>query len=108
MMTESETTEMARDEKTLLLFLETRAVDHAGRVDIRHMNYDDMNLAQTWALEGFVEFGRIESQHHSKYGTHYVHLSEAAMEAAHKERRARAERQWARRRYQTIQRNREA
>ena len=39
---------LSKDEKSLLLFLETRAVDYGGRVNVQHMNLEDMEIAKRW------------------------------------------------------------
>jgi len=39
---------MTKNERSLLLYLETRAVDYGGIVDTRHMNQDDMEIAKEW------------------------------------------------------------
>lgn len=80
---------MDKEEKSLLLFLETRAVDYSGRVNLKHMNSDDIKIAERWNKEKFIEFGRIVLRHHNSDGTHYCKLSDKALKLAHKERRAR-------------------
>ena len=54
--------ELTRDEISLLLYLETRAVDNSGKVGIRHMNADDFTIAQDWHNEGFVQFGELDRE----------------------------------------------
>lgn len=51
--------EMTKDERSLLLFLETQAVDYGGLVDVRHMNEDDCNIASDWNECGFIIYKRI-------------------------------------------------
>jgi len=89
---------MTKDELSLLLYLETRAVDHGGKVDIAHMNLEDMDIVERWNCEGFIEWGRIYSKHvtitESKKITHWVVLSKKAWKQAHIERRNRADRMW--------------
>lgn len=92
---------MNKNERSLLLFLETCAVDQGGRVDTRCMNSDDVALAKTWNESGFVEFGRIQAKdifHSSRLltesFTHWCQLSDDAWRLAHEERRARAKRVW--------------
>lgn len=92
---------LTKDERSLLLFLETRAVDHRGRVDTKHMNSEDMAIAAQWHLEGFVNFGRIASEDLNQYGSHWCHLSEQAWMLVAEERKARAERMWAKRTWKT-------
>ena len=83
---------MTKDEQSLLLFLETCAVDHAGRVNVQHMNAKDMDSAQRWNKSGFVRFGRIVAADASRYGSHWCELSEPAWVAAHQYRKDRAAR----------------
>lgn len=85
---------MSRDERSLLLFLETRATDYVGRVNTLHMNVPDMKIAEKWSKEGFIGFGRIVFRNHNSDGTHWVRLSRGAWRLAHKERIARARRMW--------------
>lgn len=82
--------DMDRDEKSLLLYLETRAVDYGGRVDTLHMNREDMAIAKRWNKDGFLKFGRIKFHDITRKGTtHWCELSEEAWDLAHQERRAR-------------------
>lgn len=88
---------MTKEELSLLLFLETQAVDNRGKVRALHMNADDHAIAQRWNTEGFVLFGRLKSkdiadQRTNNIATHWCHLSDDAWKAAASERRARAER----------------
>lgn len=86
---------MTRDERSLLLFLETRAVDHGGLVDVKHMSSEDMKIAEKWTDEGFLSFGRVCSadiQNSVSKCTHWVELSGVAFTLAHAERFARAKR----------------
>jgi hypothetical protein len=94
--------------RSLLLFFETRAVDHAGRVKTVHMNEDDMALAKRWDAEGFVRFGRIASEHLNDNGTHWCHLSDEAWGLVSAERKARAARMWESRRWTTTEEKRAA
>jgi hypothetical protein len=92
-------------ESSLLLYLETCAVDHAGAVVAMRMNAEELALARRWAAEGFIEFGRIRSDSikpggpHNPAPTMWVHLSDEAMEEAHAFRAARARRLWINRHY---------
>lgn len=86
--------EMNKDERSLLLFLETRAVDYGGRVNGQHMNADDYQIAKRWNETGFIKFGRIRFKDVNRDGADWVFLSEEAWELARQERRARAERMW--------------
>ena len=96
-----------QDEGSLLLYLETRAVDHDCRIDHRHLNDDDRVILKRWVETGIVEYGRVASQR-DPFGNvqpaqNYVRLSEEAWELAHRLRRERADRRWANRTWQTTQ-----
>ena len=79
---------MTSDERNLLLYLETCAVDHGGKVDTKHMNKEDMDIAKKWNDERFVKFGRIKF-HSITVGTHWCEVSDEAWNIAHAERKAR-------------------
>ena len=97
---------LTKDETSLLLYLETRAVDHAGRVDQRHMNDEDRKKCEDWADTGFISYGRIIATDCIPTGTHWVHLSTEAYALAALYRRERAERGWERKRYTTTEEKR--
>ena len=50
---------LSRDERSLLLYFESVCVDHAGLVDTRRMNADDIKIATKWDEIGFVLYGRV-------------------------------------------------
>ena len=87
-----------KDEKSLLLYLETRAVDYSGRVDGRHMNNDDMKIAKGWSESGFIRFGRLlcaeirslQERYGKRVSTHWVELTDEAWQFAHKLRKEKA------------------
>lgn len=88
---------MTKDQKSLLMFLETCAVDQFGAVRVAHMNDADMRQARKWAKEGFIEFGRIAAAdivEHPHPRSHWVRLSPEAWSEAHSARGERAERMW--------------
>lgn len=80
---------MSKAERSLLLFLESRAVDHGGLVAGSHMNADDFAMAKAWTEAGFIEFGRIPFDEIVGDSGNYVVLSTDAWALAHEERRAR-------------------
>ena len=84
--------DMSRDERSLLLYFETCAVDFSGRVDLQRVNEDDMQIAECWNDNGFISFGRIVYKDHNSQGNHWVELTDGAWSLAHEERRARHER----------------
>ncbi len=96
---------MTKDERSLLMFLETREVDHIGLVAPAHMNAADFAIAEKWDKAGLVKFGRLKShemdrinehRHGVKRCTHYVRLGESMRNLAARERQARADRCFAR------------
>lgn len=99
---------MTNDERSLLLFLEARAVDHGGKVDGRHMNKDDFEISERWDAEGFINFGRVAFENCNQYGAHWCKLSEEAHQLAAEERRARCERLWKKRVWRTTEEKRKA
>jgi len=86
--------DMTKDERGLLLYLESRAVDYGGRVDQRMMNADDFKIAEKWDSENFISFGRIVFRNINSQGANWVKLSEEALDLAHEERKERAKRMW--------------
>jgi len=89
---------MTSDEKRLLLYLETRAVDYGGKVDAQHMNKEDFDIVQKWNEEGFVKFGRIKFHSITKGKgrtscvSYWCELSDEAWKLVHLERRAKCKR----------------
>lgn len=98
---------MTKDEKSLLLFFETRAVDYGGRVNTQHMNEGDMKIAEGWNKSGFINFGRIVARHCNNSGTHWCKFSDEAWKLAHQERKNRHDRIWLRKDWLTTKESRE-
>lgn len=84
--------ELTKDQKSLLLFLETQVVDHGGKIYSPSMNALDRMCARRWATDGFIEFGRIPVRKITSHRCHWARLSDAAWEIVHQLRRERAER----------------
>lgn len=89
--------ELTKDEKSLLLFMETQAVDYGGKLQGVRMNADDLVIAKRWNESGFVRFGRIAARDIKQTAadlprTHWCVLSDEAWAVAHTERRARCQR----------------
>lgn len=83
-----------KNETSLLLYCESRAVDQRGILDVNRMNDDDRAILDRWKASGFVESGRVAFDDIPNRGwTTWVRLSDAAWILAHSERRARAERE---------------
>lgn len=92
---------MTKDERSLLLFFECKAVDSSGRFHGQHLNADDFDLAAQWNKERFIENGRIASEHINERGQYWCALSDEAFALAAEERKARARRTWTKRSYRT-------
>lgn len=97
---------LTKDQRSLILYLETCAVDFGGSVDLAHMNADDQAQAQRWAEEGLICWTRIKHgewpKQNGRYRTHYVQFSDVAWNLAHAERRARSKRLDEKRTWRTI------
>ncbi len=90
---------MSNAERSLLLFLETQAVDHGGLIHVQSMNDEDVTIAKRWAATGFIEFGRVamaslQSSIRTEHRSQWVRLSGQAFVAAATERQCRADRLW--------------
>ncbi len=90
--------DMTKDERSLLLFLETCVVDQGGLVDTRHMNDADQKIVDVWKACGWVDYGRVrfgdlERLQTGKHQmTHWIELTDEMFRLAHEERRARSTR----------------
>ena len=93
--------EMTAAERSLLLYIESCATDLAGRMDQQRLNDGDRAILDRWGEEKFIQHGRIVIADHTRQGATWVRLSEEAILLAHAERRARMERMWKDRRYET-------
>ena len=81
---------LSKDEKSLLLFLETCAVDLNGRVNTKHMNDTDHEIAKKWNTEGFVGYGRIIMADCNTQGAMWCKLSDNAWDIVKQLRQDRA------------------
>lgn len=86
---------MTREELSLLLFLESCAVDQGGMIFAALMNEEDMAIAKSWNDTGFISFGRlpssfITSAKNRGHFSMYVVLSKNAWECASAARMNRA------------------
>lgn len=84
---------LTKIERNLLLYLETRAVDHGGLILRDHMNADDLAIAQHWNEVGFIQFSRVPFKLIRSGLTHAVILSDAAHWLAGQERQRRSKTQ---------------
>ena len=98
--------QLSKDQRSLLLYLETCAVDFGGSVDLAHMNAADIQQAEEWETEGLILWTRIKAgewpKQNGRNRTHYVALSDVAWNLAHAERRARNKRLEGKRAWRTI------
>ena len=85
--------------ESLLLYLETCAVDNNGRVCSTKMREPDFVIAEEWNKSGFVRFGRIEKDSVTGICWYWCELSDAAWNVAHDLRRARGKQGVAHRSY---------
>lgn len=89
-----------KSEESLLLYLETRAVDHAGRVNQHHINDTDRATIEVWVNQKFIKFGRIAlADAGNGDGASWVELTPGAWREAARLRRARGVRKLAGRNY---------
>lgn len=95
-MREFKSTPEERGLANLLVYFETRCVDHGGGVDPCHMNEEDMGLANQLIGEGLVsKFVRLAGRFIMEHGEHdrrryFVELTPDGYAAAHRERIRRA------------------
>lgn len=102
--------DMTKNEKALLLYLETCAVDHGGLVLTQRMSIEDSEAAKKWSESGFIKFGRLASDclPRPNGATHWCQLSDNAWELAHAERRERYARINSKRKWITTDEKRDA
>ena len=83
---------MTKDEKSLLLYLETCAVDFGGLVDPRHMNAEDFEATRAWNESGYLQFGRVFFKEIKGDRGYWVVFGETAWKDVAKFRRERSDR----------------
>lgn len=93
----TDTNPLSKQNSSLLLYLETCAVDHGGKIDATKVNEAELRVLEAWNRSGFVRFGRmtIRKREQCQGGRDYAYwcvLSQPAWAAAHAEREARARR----------------
>lgn len=85
--------EMSKDERSLLLYLESVSVDSGGLVNCRLINDADRDTLKMWDEQGFISYSRLTwdslKSMLDKNNRGLVVLSEEAWRLAHGERRAR-------------------
>lgn len=85
---------------SLILYLESRAVDYGGRVNHEHLNVSDLAIIREWVDGGYIEYGRIASEDVSVNGSMWVKLGDRARGVVATKRKEMAERRWETRTYQ--------
>lgn len=80
--------ELDKTERSVLLYLESCAVDRGGLVEEQRMNGDDMDAIMPWMLSGFIVFKGLQED--IRTSTHYVELSEDAWRIAAEARKMRS------------------
>ena len=81
---------LTRDEMSLLLYIETCAVDYAGKIDVKCLNNKDFAILEKWNEEEFITFGRVAIEDITYNGAYWCLLSDKAWEVVHAERKNRA------------------
>jgi hypothetical protein len=93
------TTPETIEERSLLVYFETCIVDNCGVVDGCRMIDNDFDIAKKWSERGYISFGRICSTDVRFARTHWVEFSDKAWTDAHVERKQRAQRLCANRKW---------
>lgn len=79
---------LSKQEARLLVYLESRAVDYGGVVDMSRMDGDETPIAEKWNDEGFIWFGEKKDPGGKRGFNHYVVLSEEAWAVSAADRKA--------------------
>ena len=100
--------QLTKTEKSLLLFLECAAVDNGGIYRPECTNAEDREIMDRWREEGFIDHGRVSSEYVTPARQVWVQLTPEAMLLAQELRRARAERMWKARTWESTSEKRSA
>jgi len=57
-----ETKDMSKDERSLLLYLETCIVDYGGQIESRRMNEIDFKNMTKFKVIGLIDYGRLTAE----------------------------------------------
>jgi hypothetical protein len=97
-----ELTDLTPKQKSLLLYLETCAVDYGGEVDGARFDKSHFEQAEAWNKQGFILFGRIAKKTPTQSGRGFwCALSDHAWTLAHQERHRRFKSKFAHRAWLT-------
>lgn len=90
------TSELTKDQKSMLTYIETCVVDHGGTLEAARMNAADHEAMKDLKSLKLIDHGRMPSEflrvHGARKCAHWAVLTDAGWEVAHKLRRERAER----------------
>jgi len=93
---------LTSDQKSLLLYVETRAVDHSGKLRDDQLNGIDRANLKAWDRANFVSSDKIPASGRQNDGcSMWAFLSDEAWEAAGKLRRAKSKRMFENRNWPT-------
>lgn len=85
---------ITRDQRSILMYAETCAVDHGGLLEGIRMNSDDIAALDQLEAAGIVKYGRVPGKMLGSFrvrqATHWCDLTEAGWALAYALRRARA------------------
>lgn len=85
---------ITRDQRSILMYAETCAVDHGGLLEGIRMNTADLSALKELAEAGILTYGRIPGKllgtFRVRQATHWCDLTDAGWTLAHGLRRARA------------------
>jgi hypothetical protein len=100
--------QLTKTEKSLLLFMECAAVDEGGIYQTERTNAEDREIMDRWKAEGFIDHGRVASEYLTATRRVWIKLTPEAMALAQELRRARAERMWIARTWESTAEKRDA
>lgn len=81
---------LTKRELSLLLYVESCAVDMRGNLDGRKINDEELAILKRWNAEDYIQFGRIAASDVAADRHFWVELSDQAWADAHSERKARS------------------
>lgn len=88
------TSELTRDQQSIILYVEARCVDHDGLLRGAQLNADDHVNLQAFQESGHLTYGRVPAAMLSKLDgtTHWATLTDRGWALAHELRKGRADR----------------
>jgi hypothetical protein len=98
---------MSKGEKSLLLYLESRATNHSGLINVSQINKEEIDICNRWNKKGFIQFGRVVARNVRSYCFMWCKLPESTFKIAHKLRKERADRMWLNKNWLSTEESRE-